>query len=637
MVVVAQGATLDNCLASVGAQTCSDQLEVVLVDVRAGDQQGLPAPAGTRVRVVSAPGSTIAEGRNLGLLAARGDAVMLLDESSCLAPGVVAALLARSKSGQVAVAVPSGSSAGTSADLLGRALDSVDGKLVAGDLARSVRYSDGPRAEIGYWLELSERTGSTFTAVPVAGYDVSAGAEGNDLEDRLDLIAALQRHRSDQPYLASLIEHAVLVEATAVRELLVQDPTRHDDVVRGARERDLELPWSVVNRGLARDLALLYCFVPFIDTSGLVAARRLREWGVVTDVVSQDLSNVARVDEMSMRIPAEVLDEARILPGKRHASQWGSVRGFVEGALAEVADLEAAKGPYRSVYSRAMAPASHVAAAILKLRDPGKRWVAEFSDPLLMNAYGEIRFGPVEQDWVLDELAAGFARAGFAAPEGEPLFGWAEAVAYAFADEIIFTNQHQLDFMLGYCADRGLSERASGISRALHHPVPGESMYRVAKSGYPLAEGVVNIGYFGNFYPNRGLGEIVEALDSLTVAERDRVRLHVFTGRFAALRNEMIERGMADVMRVNPMLGYLEYLNLLTRFDVLMINDYATSPHYVPNPYLPAKLADYLGSGSRIWSLYEPGSVLSTTAVDHASALGDAAAATDVLRQLLKS
>jgi hypothetical protein len=144
----------------------------------------------------------------------------------------------------------------------------------------------------------------------------------------------------------------------------------------------------------------------------------------------------------------------------------------------------------------------------------------------------------------------------------------------------------------------------------------------------------VHIGYFGNFYVNRGLEDLTAALRGLSAADRARVELHIFTDEPETLVLETIEHGLSDVITVNPLLGYTEYLNILTRIDVLLITDFST-PHYDPNPYLPSKLSDYRGSGSPIWSLYEPGSVLSTEKTDYATQLGDAAGVARVLRELL--
>lgn len=456
-----------------------------------------------------------------------------------------------------------------------------------------------------------------------------------DLGDRLDLVRGLLSPAAGDPAMLARRDSALSAQLAWIGKLLDDDASQHAVVVAEARARRVrDLPWPEINRGRARDLAILYCFVPFIDTSGLVAARRLREAGVVTDVVSQDLGNIRRSDPESLRIPAEVVDELRILPGERHPVKWRAVRRFSRAALDEVAELESAKGLYRSVYSRAMLQHSHFPAAILKLRRPEVRWVAEFSDPLDYNGYGERRVADIEDDWLVEELSAGFRAHGFEVPATRGSFAWAELIAYAFADEIIFTNVHQRDRMIGYCEDPPLARRAASIARVSHHPVPGPDLYQLAAPVYRLDADRVHIGFFGNFYPNRGLGEVLDALALLDSDERARVELHVFTSKPEAVEVVVAERGLTDVIRVNPMLGYLEYLNLSTRFDVLLINDYATSPHFVPNPYLPAKLADYRGSGVAIWSLYEPGSILSATEVDFSSALNDAVGAAAVLGQI---
>jgi hypothetical protein len=52
------------------------------------------------------------------------------------------------------------------------------------------------------------------------------------------------------------------------------------------------------------------------------------------------------------------------------------------------------------------------------------------------------------------------------------------------------------------------------------------------------------------------------------------------------------------------------------------------------NPYLPSKYAEYRDSGSRVWAIVEPGSMLSTLPVDAATELGDTDAAATFLRSL---
>lgn len=430
----------------------------------------------------------------------------------------------------------------------------------------------------------------------------------------------------------------LVAELGPLREHLAEHPEDEERLRADVRARGLtdRFPWRRLNRGRARDLAVLYCFTPYLDTSALVAARRLHVRGVVTDVVSQQLDGLRRVDESSERVAREYLDETRVLPGEPRVAEWPATRTFVEGVLAEVADLEAAKGPYRTLYTRAMAPQSHFAGAVLKLRNPDLHWTAEFSDPILVNAYGEHRDGDIEDDWLTEELTAGLLARGFEAPATRRLFAWAELVAYALADEIMFTNAHQQRFMLAYCEDRRLAERAASIGYARHQPTLPAEFYRMKETTYPLDPDVVNIGYFGLFFRTRGLQEIVTALASLSPEERRRVHLHVFTDNPRPLQEEMAATGMDDVISVRAYVPFLRFLNLTTRFDVLLVNDAVTS-HFEINPYLPSKVSDYRGSGTPIWAAVEPGSVLSSMEVDHLSELGDVDGALAVLRDLLAS
>jgi hypothetical protein len=429
-----------------------------------------------------------------------------------------------------------------------------------------------------------------------------------------------------------MVDHA----AEGLRQLLVEHPELHETVVEEVRRRKIpRMPWPVVNRGRATQLALLFGYPPFLDPSSIVAAKRLTQLGRITDVVSQDISTLRQQDPGATRIAREYVDRSVMLPGVRRFNDWGSVRGYVEDALAQVSELEADHGAYESLYSRALAAHSHFAAALVKLRSPEIHWVAEFSDPLLRNAHGGWREEQMEDDWLRRRVTSALSASGHDVPGDHRLFEWAELVAYAWADEIIFTNQNQLDFMLGYCAVPTLAERAATVARAAHHPVPPAHLYEVSRPRYPLPPSKVHIGYFGNFYVNRGLEDLTAALRGLSAVERTRVQLHIFTDEPEPLVLETLEHGLSDVITVNPLLGYAPYLNILTRFDVLLITDFSTRPYYDPNPYLPSKLSDYRGSGSQIWAMYEPGSVLSTEATDWATELGDARGASEVLRDLL--
>jgi hypothetical protein len=68
---------------------------------------------------------------------------------------------------------------------------------------------------------------------------------------------------------------------------------------------------------------------------------------------------------------------------------------------------------------------------------------------------------------------------------------------------------------------------------------------------------------------------------------------------------------------------------------VLVVNDYQAAEHHGVNPYLPAKVADYAGSGTPVWAVCEPGSVMSAMSFAHRTEVGDLEAALGVLRTLI--
>ncbi len=82
-------------------------------------------------------------------------------------------------------------------------------------------------------------------------------------------------------------------------------------------------------------------------------------------------------------------------------------------------------------------------------------------------------------------------------------------------------------------------------------------------------------------------------------------------------------------------MNFLEFLNLTTKFDCLIVNDTFTKGYKEVNPYLPSKLSDYLGSGSDIWMIYEEGSIMSRYDVKYRSKIGDLESIEDMLQKII--
>jgi hypothetical protein len=213
----------------------------------------------------------------------------------------------------------------------------------------------------------------------------------------------------------------------------------------------------------------------------------------------------------------------------------------------------------------------------------------------------------------------------------------AEVVPYALADELHFTSEIQLEHMLAYCHDRALVDRVRRLAQVRPPSVPRPHLYGLRSAPYAPDPGKLNIGYFGAFYGRRSLGEVFAALHLLEPRERERVRLHVFTKAHEKMASELLQAGLADVVRVAPYVDYLGFLNLTTKFDVLLVNDLFTGDLPMTNPYLPSKIFDYQGSGNAIWAIRENGSALSDIPADYVSRLGDVRGALGQLRRILRT
>ena len=685
MVTTCQGDTrIRTCLDSLAAQSLDPDTFEILV-VQNGPPCATPQVVADfkaehprlRVRLVELSQAGLGHARNVGLQAARGTYVTYVDDDDWVTPSYLSGLLAHADVGVVPSALvstvldgapdqdvtePSLDNYATrslmpfagrtvTCDQLPAALSYNAGKLLHTSVARLVRYDEslGSGEDFIYWLTLLTLHPFRLRIAEVeddAVYcrsirETSLGRQGVSYDfmvsQRLDCLEALERIDQSEPVPARVARRMRRGQVRRINAYLAARPDEHARVVDDVRRRGLrQMPWHVLNRGLGRDLAIAYCFPPYLDTSGLVAARRLRERGVVTDVISNDISKFRALDRESLRVAAEVVDRTEVLDATPSFGHWDSVTEFAQRALETVDRWESEKGHYRSVYSRSMAVASHFAAALVKIRRPDIEWVAEFSDPLKFHPDGRERTSPMPPNWLSAVLEDELASRGHVLPPSG-VFAFSELMTYALADRLVFTNQRQLDLMMEYCPDPGLRARALDIAEVRHHPTLPRDFYSLKKATYELDRSVVNIAYFGVFYITRGLEEVMEAIRGLRFEDRERVRLHVFTSRSEQLRLDVARAAMSDVVVVRPLVPFLDFLALTTRFDVLLVKDAEAVPYFGMNPYLPSKVSDYRGSGTPVWGISEEGSVLDGMDSTHRSRLGDAAAAQSIIEGLVRA
>ncbi|MFC0007403.1 hypothetical protein [Micromonospora siamensis] len=594
------------------------------------------------VRVVTVAGAGLNRAFSLGVAAASRQYVTLVEAGDRLSPNYLEALLAGAGDGVVAAAsvVADGEAVDSAADL-------AVGRLVSTALAdRLFRTGVVDEVDGVFWLAAAVHGPAELTTAADAVYHRTAvparpgtGDFRTEITERLATVVRLERlHADSGSAVGELVTQAVARQAERMGDYLAQHPDQHPEVVKELdRFPVFELPHGLVNRGMPRGLVVAYAFSPYADASAIVMAKRVRNMGGVADVVYNAMDRMRTKDQTVRRISGPFIADEAPVATPTYFSHWGSMEKFVEAGMAEIHKWEAEKGRYEWIYSRAHFAASHLLAAVYKLANPEVRWTAEFSDPLSKDMLDEERGTPVEDGPVLETLRNGAKALGLPIPESSNCFVWCEELTYVLADELIFTNPNQLEYMMSYCSDEKVAATARSKAVVSAHPTLPRDFYSMVDFDYPMSEGLIHLAYFGVFYATRGMDDVLAAVANAPEELRRKLRIHVFTTKPAELDRRAAELGIADCIQVGPYVRFLEFLNLTTKFDCLIVNDAFTADYQPLNPYLPSKWSDYKGSGTSVWGLTEAGSPLNgQKQLAYNSPVGDVEAAGKVLEQLVR-
>ncbi len=618
---------------------------------------------GCRVRLVATPYAGLSNARNLAVHAAAFEYVTWVDDDDWVSESYLKSLLEQAAPDAVVLAYfadvaegdpdapPNfdnylnreiGQHSGQMVPFsrLPTAASANSGKLVPTAMLRQERYDPdlGSGEDVVLWSTIFCRHQPMIRVVPVDKHcvyyrtlragSVSRKHDRRFLVDRVAVIARLERLIAAHPQHASGVGVVVGGQAMHCGRYLAANPADRAWALQAIRESGVRsFPFATMNAECADLLVIAYAFPPVNDTSALVTARRLHAWGEAFDVLTHAMAPLRFDDPDTVLLVEQGLARRFVVAGHPVSAHIPSIANFCAVGLKQVTARESSHGPYRKMYSRAMWPAAHVAGALYKARNPGVSWVAEFSDPLVIDVRGQVRIAPLGSNPLIAEIEKAIAARGLPVVATDNVYEWIENITFALADEILFTNAHQLEFMLDHTTRPELAARVRRIATVSPHPTLPQAFYTARVTGYSLPQDRINLGYFGVFYKTREVGALVDALALLDHEDRQRVMLHIFTDKPEDVAVEVGERGLLDCVRVAPYQPYLEFLNLTTRFDWLVVADAQVADSHGTNPYLPSKLSDYRGSGARIWALVEPGSSMSAEPVDHRTVVGDVASA----------
>lgn len=526
-------------------------------------------------------------------------------------------------------------------------------KLVPTWMIRNIQYREDLRSgeDLVFWAQLLLR--NTVEAVVAPGLKNNAYLRGQRdnsvsrrtltrnfaVSQRLYCIRALDEIPVlPQSSAKTAVDSLTKAQAGFIARFLADNPGSSDDVIREIEMASIPVfPWTVVNRDKARDLAFVYCFAPFADTSAVVAAKALAERERVVDVVTNDMASVRKFDPAVSALADRWIDQRTIIDARPSFADWSLIGEFAEKAVEAAERSHTRKGGYQTMYSRALWVGSHVAAALFKLRHWEVEWTAEFSDPLRRDVEGEKRVGPIVDDSTSAELLQSLASNGYDTAAVDTLFDLVEMSTFVLADVIVFTNANQMNYMLSELHDDDLRRSVKSKSVVRQHPAPRRSAYFVRPTKYRTPPECVNIGYFGNFYANRGIGDVLLAIANSNSVVRRAVRLHVFSNSRDEVVRAAASLGVGANVYSNDYLPYMEFLNATTKFDVLLVNDVETSDLLSVNPFLPSKVSDYSGSGRPVWAIVDEGSPMSELEFQYRTEIGNVSRLVATLEEIVSS
>lgn len=396
---------------------------------------------------------------------------------------------------------------------------------------------------------------------------------------------------------------------------------------------------------ICEDLIITSRFPPMNDVSGIVLSKRIMEANKKVDTFQIKLNSNVKYDYDFNNLIEKYINKRIYLEKTAIPIALDDIIQFTKEAMVEIEKVDY---EYKNITSRSWTIDSHFLALAYKLKHPNVCWTAEFSDPLLYDLNNKVRpsNSVIHNQVFLEKINKMIDtinnNKSIDLKEDLPhinpddgLYLLGEYLPYVFADKIRFTNHNQREIMLSefpYNIKNFVMEK----SEVKHHPILPKKYYHVKESDYNIDNNFINFGYFGTYVGKRHLEYLFYAFEKLHPKIKKRIRIHFFTSNANFIKKLISDLSISESIIINNQVSLLEFLNLSTKLDILIVNDTPTKKDFKINPYLPSKLADYLGSGSDIWAICEEDSSMDKFKLPYKSYLNDYKSSEDVLHQIIQ-
>jgi glycosyltransferase involved in cell wall biosynthesis len=501
--------------------------------------------------------------------------------------------------------------------------------------------------DVVFWTELVTRNSLRVHVLSIIDHAIyyrhvrpesmSRSIDEEFLTNRFVVIERLQRLEKLYPRYSTLISNSIGGQIGHLGAVGFEWPDRYQELADHVQQIAIPERTAIFNHKAATTLAICYVYTPYNDASAITAAKRLAEMGEPFDIITHSFGKLRQFDRSTNLIDAHLRGQCITVEGTPSTNSAAGMAHFCHEGAAAWKNLQSDRPPYKKLYSRVQWPFSHALAAFIKVKQPSIYWIAEFSDPLSVDIKGELRPGVLGDFPERKKIEKRVAKQGFDLAGARTANEWLEWVAYALADQIIFTNDNQMSYMISRIPHSELADRVRKISVAIPHPGVPQQILDAVEDLPAINDGRKHIGYFGWFYAKRGVGEILDALTAMPKSERRKVCVHMFIPhhQLNEVRHLIHHQHLDTSVKVHQYVNYMEFVRIARTMDWLLVADSLVTADLGSNPYLPSKYADYSSLGIKIWGLIEPGSPLSHSHLDLSTEAGDCTEALAALRQII--
>ena len=447
-----------------------------------------------------------------------------------------------------------------------------------------------------------------------------------NVEDRLTVIKKLNNclYKTEDSDHNNGLKLRINAQTSFINKYLKVNQNEYNKVLESIKKLNLNyFNMKELNKNLAKKLYITFSFLPYNDISSYIIGKRIFNDGNIVDVISNNMDPLRRIDETSSNITEEYLGRNQLINSVPTFGNWKHIQKFCEHGLNSLNKLIKQNNGYEEIYSYSMYPASNFLAFKYKLEHPEVKWTVEISDQLIYETIGDVVNATIDDTDVINKINSLLEEKGFPKDSTGKIFFLNEYLAYAFADEIIFPSKNLKEYMLDKFPLKDIIKSFEKKIKIISPPALKCKCYSLIPKDYSLNSDIVNFAYFESNYEKIYLEQVYRTIKSLKDSLKDKFMIHIFTNNPEGFKRSVT--GLVDegCLNINPQVNFLEFLNLTTKFDCLIVTDQKTKQSKPSNPFLPSRFCDYVGSGTDIWGICEEGSALSLQDMKYKSDIYD--------------